>query len=113
MWTGWLNREEKSKNLMIRYCKRDVKLLEDLYTTLRPWVDNHPSLCVHGTGEFKTCPNCDSTHIIRNGLARTNVGTYRRYRCKGCMSPLRGKILLGDAKSRAQRRENALTQDKR
>lgn len=80
-WLGCMNGDKKSWNIMKRYNKHDVVLLEKLYLKLLPWM-NHPNV-----GMYKdklSCPNCGSGKIQARGFAVTNVSKYHRYQCQNC-----------------------------
>lgn len=74
---------------MRRYNINDTRVLEPLYTKLRPWIKNHPNLNLLQTGAGDAHPHCavcNSTHLISNGYRRTAVRAYRRLQCLACGS---------------------------
>lgn len=81
----------KSWNLMCKYNKQDVILLEKVYLAMKPYMTNHPRFNVL-KGEPITC-TCGSSHLQSRGLQRLASGKYRRrYQCQDCGSWLAGKI---------------------
>lgn len=85
LWVKCMAGDEKAWNVMRRYNKQDVRLTEQLYDRLRPWLTNHPSLGLF-TGESQSCPKCGSSALQRRGQARTKLTTYTRYQCQDCGS---------------------------
>jgi len=100
LWTGWIAQEQAAINKMRSYCKHDVVLLERLYKYLRPWITNHPNMGAWLDPERPTCPTCGSTKVNKKGTETTNSGTYQRYRCQSCRSPLRSKYLETSVEAR-------------
>ena len=83
LWRRCLAGDPQSWDDMVTYCRRDVTLLEDVWTKLRPWAKNHPDLGVY-SGDPSKCPACLSPNFTRAGHRRTMVGLYQRYRCTDC-----------------------------
>ncbi len=84
---------EKAWALMKRYNVQDVRLTEDVYDALRPWMHSHPNWTLHATDvdpEAIQCPNCGSDDFQRRGLKATLQSTYQQYRCNGCGAWYRG-----------------------
>jgi len=86
LWRDCLNYDTKAFNLMLKYCKNDVVLLEKIYLKLRPYIKNHPNLGVYLEKDRPCCPNCGSIHINYAGLARTKTCAYKRFKCMDCGS---------------------------
>jgi DNA polymerase elongation subunit (family B) len=81
-WVRCMAGDEKAWREMERYNRRDVTLLEELYTVLQPWIPNHPTRTLHDgtTG----CPVCSSQNLMRRGMARTKVSAFQRWSCNDC-----------------------------
>lgn len=77
--------DKKSWNLMKKYNKQDVVLLEKVYLKLLPFITNHPNLALL-SDKMKVCPNCESTDIQKRGFAFTRVMKYQRWQCQTCHS---------------------------
>ena len=74
--------DEQAWRKMEKYNKQDVRLLEELYEFLQPWVKGHPS---HGAHEgADCCPKCGSFALERRGYSLTAQGKYQRFRCQKC-----------------------------
>lgn len=89
LWIKCLAGDPKAWAQMKRYNIQDVRLLEEIYDKVRPWIKDHPH---HGlySGIEDSCPNCGSGQLIRRGFARTSVGRFQQYQCKVCGSWSRG-----------------------
>lgn len=87
------NREALSK--MEKYNRKDVLNLEDLYVTLRPWIQNHPNVGVYLNTEDSVCKNCGKELKDENweGTYETNTAVYRAFRCS-CGAIGRDKVNL-------------------
>jgi len=86
LWIKCLAGDPKAWAQMKRYNIQDVRLLEEIYDKVRPWVKSHPH---HGlyTGQPDACPNCGATEQLeRRGFALTGMGRFQRYRCRDCGS---------------------------
>lgn len=82
LWESAKNGDEKAMRKMVRYNRRDVTLLEEVFEAMKPYVKSLPRL-VDGTGEV--CPHCGSDVLIKRGLKHTNAASYQRYQCKQCL----------------------------
>lgn len=84
MWQGCMSGEEKWWNLMRKYAKQDVALLERVYYALLPWMDKHPNLTTFDSGIG--CPKCGAPREMMHsrGTRILRTGTYRRYQCTNC-----------------------------
>jgi DNA polymerase elongation subunit (family B)/DNA-directed RNA polymerase subunit RPC12/RpoP len=90
LWTGCMKKDPECWEVMERYNKQDVILLEKLYTKLLPWIKGHPNMSVY-YGE-DCCPHCGSTHFVKKGKQQTAAGIYQRYKCNTCKTPFRGSV---------------------
>lgn len=71
---------------MVKYCKRDVKLLEEFYLLMRPYMTNHPHLgAMSGKDRTRSCPNCGSTKLSISKTRYTAAGLKRVQKiCNDC-----------------------------
>lgn len=85
LWDDVMAGDYESLVQMDEYCQRDVKLLEDVYLAMRPFIAPHPHVGVYVIGDKPTCPSCghDELHNIHKDYA-TTVNIYEAYRCTNC-----------------------------
>jgi predicted RNA-binding Zn-ribbon protein involved in translation (DUF1610 family) len=78
------DKDPKALAKMIKYCKRDVKKLQEVWEKIRPYCEPkaHRGI-ITGQGR-DSCPNCGSTHYVRNGYKISRVGKYQMYQCRNC-----------------------------
>lgn len=80
LWIKVLAGDEKAQAKMARYCAGDVRLTEDLYNRVRPYVTDHPHLT------NSSCPNCGGNHAQRRGYHITRTFKTERLQCQECGS---------------------------
>jgi DNA polymerase elongation subunit (family B) len=80
LWLGCMNGDPKAWDLMKRYNKQDVILLEAVYEKLKPWIQNHPT----PKDGLVDCPNCHSTHFQKRGMDFSRGTKYQRAKCQDC-----------------------------
>lgn len=77
-----INGEPDAISEMVRYCKRDVKLLEEFYLLMRPYMQTHPHIgAMMGRDKNRSCPNCGSSKLI---VSKTRYSTsgMKRVQCQ-------------------------------
>lgn len=85
LWLNVLKGDQESINLMERYNKRDVTLLEEVYLRLRPWITSHPNMSLHIEDNETRCPVCTGTNLTwLDKYYTTQVGKYSVFRCNDC-----------------------------
>lgn len=84
LWTACMKGDPDAWKIMINYNIKDVKLLEQVYIRLLPWIDDHPNLGVYEEGDGTYCPKCGSEHIHHRGSYYTSIGRYKRFLCNTC-----------------------------
>ena len=82
LWINCMKKDPASWELMEKYNKQDVVILEQVYQQIKPWVKGHANHSVH-SGHL-VCPNCGSGSYQRRGYAVSAAGKYARYQCKDC-----------------------------
>lgn len=83
LWVRCMADDAKAWDLMRRYNKHDVKLTEQLYEQLRPWIKSHPNVAL-GEGRPDHCPTCGNDRMQSRGVQKSPFGIYQRYQCQGC-----------------------------
>lgn len=84
LWKRCVEGDESAIAEMVRYNKKDVELLEDVYLKIRPWIKGHPNLGLYMEADESVCPNCGSSHISVNGSYYTSSGRYTTFKCNDC-----------------------------
>jgi hypothetical protein len=79
LWLKCLKGDKKSWELMEKYNKQDVILLEKVYKLLVPWTNNPPPIDLGFT-----CPACGSTHLQQRGWNINKVFMSKRLQCCDC-----------------------------
>jgi len=82
-WLGCMGGDAKAWAQMKKYNKQDVVLLEEVYITLRPWMENHPPMN-QISGVMSSCPKCGGNTMHARGKYATKTQTYQRYHCQKC-----------------------------
>ena len=88
LWVKCMQGDAAAWRRMERYNRGDVRLLEQLYTRLRPWIEKHPN--VGAFEDIMGCPKCGSDKLQRRGYAVTQMMKYIRYQCQSCGAWARG-----------------------
>jgi hypothetical protein len=70
MWIDAKNGCPKAQRKMITYCAGDVRLTEDLYNAVRPFIANHPHM---GVTPALACGACGSHQVTSQGVRRTKA----------------------------------------
>lgn len=91
LWLKCMDGDADAWKIMESYNIQDVELLEELYAKLLPWITDHPNVALYVDSEHPVCPNCGGSHVIKRGVAHTNVSTYQRYKCEDCGTWIRGR----------------------
>jgi predicted PolB exonuclease-like 3'-5' exonuclease len=100
LWKGCMEGDADSWQEMEEYNKHDVKLLEDVYIRMLPWIKNHPNHNVYKEdGESLCCTHCGGYHYQRRGWYYTQSTKYRRFQCLDCFRWFRTAVSEGPASS--------------
>jgi DNA-directed RNA polymerase subunit RPC12/RpoP len=84
LWTLCMAGDEKAWQVMERYNKQDVRMMEQLYDAMLPWISTHPNHGMYTDETRPVCTNCGSHKLQSRGLARTRTQQYRRFQCTDC-----------------------------
>jgi DNA polymerase elongation subunit (family B) len=82
LWKRCMVGDVHAWNIMKRYNRHDIVLLERVYNKLRPYITNHPNMVVYDG--LEACPACRSMHITRQGFRVSQVRKYARFHCEDC-----------------------------
>jgi len=81
LWTKVMDGDGAAQKRMARYCKGDIRLTEQLYKKILPYITNHPHL---GTLSRGACGACQSLSMYARGFRRTKSFRIQRLQCKHC-----------------------------
>lgn len=84
LWEGCMRGDVDSWNLMKRYNKQDVVLLEKTYLKLRGWMTSGPNLSIIAGQKRTGCPSCGGHNRQRRGYSCTATKQMARLQCKDC-----------------------------
>lgn len=84
LWRKAMAGDPKAQRKMERYNKQDVRLLEEAYELLLPWIPAHPSVPLHDGTDPDCCPRCGSCHVQRRGTVKTQVSAFQQFQCQSC-----------------------------
>jgi DNA polymerase elongation subunit (family B) len=87
LWLGCERGDQKSWDLMLKYNKQDVILLEQVYLKLRPWIRGHENVA----RDEVSCPKCNSKKLQSRGTGWSSGIEYQRYQCSDCGGWAKGK----------------------
>ena len=98
-WFGCMADDPDAWEVMERYNRQDVVLLEEVYRELLPWIGSprkaNPGVNAAAYSDGVTCPKvgCGSTKPpMLNGWMITAAGLrYRRYKCRDCRGHSRAR----------------------
>lgn len=98
LWKKCMMGDKEALNHMLIYNKQDVKLLEEVYLKLRPWIKNHPNIA--NLTNKECCCTCGSTNfkLIKGKYYYTTVSKYNLYKCSDCNTIFRGRTNLNKKK---------------
>ena len=86
-----LEGDESARRKMKRYNVGDVKITEQAYDALRPWIHTHP----HTVRQPGTCNVCGSSNLTPNGDHTPAIRDYPLFRCADCGANVIDRRSLG------------------
>ncbi len=86
LWKNIVERNDpKAMDLMVKYCKQDVNLLEKVFNEINPYSKSKTHVGMILGGDKCSCPNCGGDRSINRGFRYLASGTKRRVmRCMDC-----------------------------
>ncbi len=93
LWKKCREGSDEALKELENYNKQDVRVLEDVYLKLRPYIKGHPNLDLYVDDETSVCPNCGSKEIKaeEGKYSYTQAVRYQMYRCSSCHAISRSK----------------------
>lgn len=82
LWMDCMDDKPEAWAKMEAYNRRDVELLEKLYTRLLPWIKKHPNRAA--LSGMSCCPSCGSFDFKQDGNYTASQLTYPLYKCGNC-----------------------------
>jgi len=96
LWLGCMAGDDKCWRAMKRYNVQDVRVTEQLYDRLRPWIKGHPNLNMYRAERVSACDKCASTELSESGFYYTQTRAYKQFVCRDCGSYSRATHCEGD-----------------
>lgn len=81
LWRACMAGDASAWRVMERYNRQDVRLLERLYSRVRPWIKEHPNRSIE---EGMVCPTCGSDKLQARGFQQSITRRYQRWKCRSC-----------------------------
>lgn len=83
LWLDVMDNCPKAQARMAKYCAGDVRLTEQVYDKVRPYIRNHAYLAEPGRD---LCGTCGSHRLQARGFHTTKASVRQRYQCQACGS---------------------------
>lgn len=103
LWLGCMNGVKSAWKKMVKYCKNDVKVLENVYNELKPWDKRHPQVLFT---DKSTCNVCGSDDLVFESDYHTAASTFMIYRCADCTHIQRARKNVATDKEKVHRGVN-------
>lgn len=84
LWEDVYQRKKTAQKLMVKYCKKDVEVLHQVYEKLKRF--DNSSFNQNHFADGKNCPKCGSANLTKNGKRRTKTKVYQRLQCQDCFA---------------------------
>lgn len=94
-----LNKSEKHMALMVKYCKQDVVLLEQVYNRISPYATHRINKAIlAGNDRHTACKACGKDSTIKYGTHTTTAGRYQKMKCTSCGHVFRDTRMMKEDK---------------
>lgn len=80
LWKRAYQGDMKALHYMVKYCRKDTRLLSQIFEDLLPYVKGVPRLVDPGPG----CVYCGSESLVKWGFRHTAAGSYQKWLCRDC-----------------------------
>lgn len=82
LWRDCFHGNEQALKKMEKYNINDVRIHEQTYLTMRPFIRPHPNIGLHIIDEHERCPSCGGKNITDVGkLYFTTMNAYEMFKC--------------------------------
>lgn len=86
-WMDVLNGKQKALRKMVKYCKKDVVLTEQVFKRIEPYHNPKTHAGTLGGSDKWSCPHCGSENVWQNKKRFTAKGTVQfQFQCLDCHS---------------------------
>jgi hypothetical protein len=94
LWDNCMKGDRKALKEMEDYNVQDVRILEETYLQIRPWIKPHPNMGLFILDETDhRCPSCGSNDLQSQGKCyNTSANIYELMRCSNCNSISRKRL---------------------
>ena len=94
LWRNCYNGDKQALDQMLDYNVQDVRILEETYLRIRPWIKPHPNMGLFILDEQQSrCPTCGSADLKEQGKHyNTTANTYELVRCSNCGAASRKRL---------------------
>jgi len=94
LWDNCMKGDRKALKEMEEYNVQDVRILEETYLQIRPWIKPHPNMGLFILDETEhRCPSCGSNELEEQGKCyNTSANIYELFRCGNCSSISRKRL---------------------
>jgi predicted RNA-binding Zn-ribbon protein involved in translation (DUF1610 family) len=94
LWDNCMKGNKKALKEMEDYNVQDVRILEETYLQIRPWIKPHPNMGLFILDETEhRCPSCGSNELQSQGKCyNTSANIYELFRCGNCNSVSRKRL---------------------
>lgn len=82
VWLGCMRGDKKSWAVMEKYNAQDVRVEEEAYKFVLPWMHKHPSMAL--LQGHKGCPKCGSSKVKKQGVRGNTSGVQQQWQCNDC-----------------------------
>lgn len=90
-WVKAIAGDRKSLRYIQEHCRKDVLVLEEAYTRLRPLMyGSHPNVAIVDK-EPNGCPICGKATLQKRGFSIAAASVYQRFYCTSCGGHSKGK----------------------
>lgn len=84
LWVAVTNGDKIALAKMVKYCKGDVKLLEDVFNVLAPFVPSVTHFGVINGRKQSDCPECGGETIVNKHIISAAGTSKTQLKCKSC-----------------------------
>jgi DNA polymerase elongation subunit (family B) len=85
LWSSCMDGDREALKRMELYNRQDIRVLEEVYLWMRPYIKSHPNYNLYIDSDKPVCPHCGGEHLEFVGYYYfTQTGKYKNYRCQDC-----------------------------